>query len=319
MAYKVRYMWHPTHLVSDLEACSKFFREVFNVTSVPVEANLPPREECPTYPRDYSILTMIREVMFDCIDPLKYVVEGRQTFESVDAPGHGHLSGFGLAVDGADELYKACVANGIRSTDQANRLGSPNRPPVTGFKPATLFFTLPETTGLRYQIYARAATGPPHPRVDPEWTLPPVSADDPLSLEFCSHHTILSSNPAKALNFLVGILHGRVIHQGCNELLETDSTYIALGDGVYEVAVPTRAGSFAARDLRFNAPFAFDTYHALTWKVADLSKVRRHLEAKNIPLLMQDEHTLVTDPKHTIGVPWGFTDRKVPGDLRLSP
>ncbi|KIX98598.1 uncharacterized protein Z520_05899 [Fonsecaea multimorphosa CBS 102226] len=314
MAYEVRYMWHPTHKVTDLKACEKFFQDVFNLESTPVEANLPPKEECPTYPRDYSILTMIREVMFDCVDPTKYVVEGRQSLEDVDEPGH--LFCFGLAVDGADEIYKVCIDHGIRSTDQANRLGSLKKPPITGFKNATLFFTLPESAGLRYQIYPVSATGPPDPRAEPGWKLPPVAENDPLALEFCSHHTILSANPVKAFNFLIGILKGRIIHQGRNELLETDSTYISLGDGVYEVAVPTRAGSFAAEDLKFNAPF--DTYHALTWKVKDLAKVRRHLEDKKIPLLMQNEHMVVTDPKYTIGVPWGFTDQKVPGDLRLS-
>lgn len=307
-------MWHPTYKVTDLKACEKFFRDVFNCESIPVERNLPPKEEAPNYPRDYSILTMIREVLFDSVDPKKYVVDGRQSLEDVEEP---HLFCFGWAVDGADEIYKVCIENGIRSTDQANRLGSLKKAPVTGFKNATLFFTLPESAGLRYQIYPYEATGPPDPRIEPDWKLPPVSESDPLALEFCSHHTILSANPTKALNFLVGILKGRIIHQGRNQLLETDSTYIALGDGVYEVAVPTRAGSFAAEDLKFNAPF--DTYHAITWKVRDLAKVRRHLEAKAIPLLMQNDHMLITDPKYTIGVPWGFTDILTPGDYRLSP
>jgi hypothetical protein len=308
-------MWHPTHLVADLDACEKFFQDVFNLESIPVEANLPPKEECPGYPRDYSILTMIREVMFDCVDPTKYVVEGRQSLEDVDDPGH--LFCLGLAVDGADEIYKVCLENGIRCTDQAGRLGMRRKPPITGFKNTTLFYTLPESAGLRYQIYPQDATGPPDPRGDPGWTLPPVSESDPLAIEFCSHHTILSSNPVKAFNFLIGILKGKIIHQGRNELLETDSTYISLGDGVYEVAVPTRAGSFVAGDVKWNKPF--DTYHSLTWKVRDLAKVRKHLEVKKITLLMQNDHVVVTDPKHTIGVPWGFTDQKVPGDLRLSP
>jgi catechol 2,3-dioxygenase-like lactoylglutathione lyase family enzyme len=315
MAYKVRYMWHPTHLVTDLAACENFFQDVFGLESIPVEVNLPPKEECPTYPRDYSILTLIREVMFDCVDPTKYVVEGRQSLEDVDAPGHPFC--FGVAVEGADEIYKVCIDNGIRCTDQANRIARLKKPPVTGFKNATLFFTLPESAGLRYQIYPIEATGYPDPRTEPGWKLPPVSEKDPLALEFCSHHTILSSSPVKAFNFLIGILKGKIIHQGRNELLETDSTYISLGDDVYEIAVPVRAGSIAAKDVTWNAPF--DTYHAITFRTADLAKVRQHLKAKNIPLLLQDEHTVVTDPKHTIGMPFGFTDRKLPGDLRLAP
>ncbi|RVX68680.1 hypothetical protein B0A52_07107 [Exophiala mesophila] len=315
MAYKVRYMWHPTHMVTDLPACERFFQDVFNLESIPVEANLPPKEECPTYPRDYSILTLIRDVMFDSVDPTKYVVEGRQNLDDVDAPGHPLC--FGLAVEGADELYKTFVENGIRSTDQANRVARRNKAPITGFKNATLFFTLPESAGLRYQFYPVEATGYPDPRAEPGWKLPPVSKDDPLALEFCSHHTILSLDPTKAFNVFIGILKGKIIHRGRNELLETDSTYISLGSDVYEIAIPTRAGSFAADDVKWNAPF--DTYHGITFRTADLAKVRRHLEAKRVPLLLQNDHMIITDPKHTIGVPWGFTDNKIPGDLRLAP
>ncbi|KIM94676.1 hypothetical protein OIDMADRAFT_60453 [Oidiodendron maius Zn] len=313
MAYQIDYMWHPTHKSNDIVAAEKFFKDVFDRPSLPVEVCLPPTELSPGYPRDYSILTPIQEVMFDCIDPKKYVVEGRQTFEDVSTP---HLFCLGWAATGVEEIYKVCVEHGIRSTDQANRLGSSTAPPVTGFSTNDpLFFTLPESTGLRYQIYPLSASGPPHPQGVKGWKLPPVRETDPLSLEFCSHHTILTSNPIKGLNFLVGILKGKIIHKGRNELLETDSTYISLGDGVYELAVPTRAGSFAAEDLKFNWPF--DTYHSLTYKVQDLKKAERHLKDKNIRMLFSNENTIITNPEDTIGIPWGFTDKLTPGDFRL--
>ncbi|OCK83030.1 hypothetical protein K432DRAFT_402362 [Lepidopterella palustris CBS 459.81] len=312
MAYKINHMWHPSYKVTDLVATEKFFKDVFGRDSFPVEQYLPPKELAPNYPRDYAILTMIQEVLFDSIDPKKYVVEGRPTYEEVDTP---HLFCLGFAAEGVEEIYKVCIANGIRSTDQANRLGSSKQPPITGFSKAPIFFTLPESTGLRYQIFPLSATGPPDPRADPGWKLPPVSDSDPLSLEFCSHHTILTSDPVKGLNFLVGILKGRIIHQGRNQLLETNSFYISLGDGVYELAVPTRAGSFAAEDIKFNAPF--DTYHSVTWKVRDLSRVEEHLASKNIRTLLRNDNTIVTNPEDTIGIPWGFTDKLVPGDYRL--
>jgi len=312
MSYKINHMWHPSHKVTDLAAAAKFFKEVFGRDSIPVESCLPPKEEAPTYPRDYGMFTMIQEVLFDSIDPKKYVVEGRQTYEDVEKP---HLFCFGWAATGCEEIYRVCIENGIRSTDQANRIASVKQPPVSGFNKHPLFFTLPEATGLRYQIWPLEATGPPDPRVEPGWKLPAVSASDPLSIEFCSHHTVLTREPAKGLNFLVGVLKGKIIHQGRNLLLETDSTYIALGDGVYELAVPTKAGTLAAEDIKFNAPF--DTYHSLTWKVKDLKKVEDHLRLKNVRILLQNENSIVTNPEDTIGIPWGFTDKVVPGDHRL--
>jgi hypothetical protein len=306
-------MWHPSHKTNlDLAVAEKFFKEIFGRESTSVEKGLPPKEQAPNYPRDYAILTLIGEVLFETFDVKKYVVEGRQTFEDVDEP---HLGSFGWAVEGIEELYKVCIANGIRSTDQASRLGSSKQVPVTGFSKTPIFFTLPESTGLRYQLYPVSGTASFDARTTPGWKIPPVSSSDPLSLEFCSHHTILTQNPVKGLNFLVGILHGKIIHKGYNEVLETDSTYISLGDGVYELAVPLKEGSFAAKDLKHNAPF--DTYCSITWKVKDLKKVTEHLASKNIRILLRDEDSIVTNPEDTIGVPWGFSCKLVPGDNRL--
>ncbi|KAM5359776.1 hypothetical protein ACJZ2D_014209 [Fusarium nematophilum] len=116
-----------------------------------------------------------------------------------------------------------------------------------------------------------------------------------------------NSNPKKVLNFMVGILHATIIHTGWSVLLETGSIYIAQGDGVYEIAVTTRIGSMAAEDMQFNAPFG--THHSNTWKVKDLGKVDRHLEAMGVRIILQDGNTIVTKPADTIGEPWGFPGR----------
>jgi hypothetical protein len=312
MTYKIDRLWHTSFKATDLAACEKFFKDVFGRDSVPVEECLPPKEEAPNYPRDYAILTMIQEVLFESVDPQKLIVDGRCTYEPVASP---HLYGVALAGEGVEEIYKVCIENGIRSTDQGNRIASASKAPVTAFSDHVCFFTLPESAGLRYQIYPLEATCHPDPRATPGWKLPAVSDSDPLDIEFCSHHTIVTADAVKALNFLVGILHGKVIHTSRNALLETDSHYISLGDGVYEVAVPTKNGSFAAEDLKFNKPF--DTYHSLTWKVRSLDKVAKHLASKNIRILLRDQHTIITNPEDTIGVPWGFTDKLIPGDHRL--
>ncbi|OAG35332.1 hypothetical protein AYO21_10472 [Fonsecaea monophora] len=313
MTYKVLHMWHPSHKVLDLAAAERFFKDVFGRDSEPVERHIPPKEQAPEYPRDYAVLTPIQEVLFDSIDPKKYVVEGRKPYDDVTKP---HLHGLGWVVEGAEEIYQTCLKHVIRSTDQVNRLGSPDKPPVVGFSKSPCFFTLPEVTGLRYQIYPVSATEGADPRAEPGWSVPPLSESDPLSLEFCSHHTVLTCNPEQGKRFLVDILRGRIIHQGRNEILETDSTYIALGDGVYELAVPTRDGSFAAEELKHHDVAPFDSYISLTFKVKDLAKVEKHLAAMKIRTLVRDQHTITTDPEDTIGVAWGFTDKLVPGDPR---
>ena len=61
-----------------------------------------------------------------------------------------------------------------------------------------------------------------------------------------------------------------------------------------------------------------DSYHAITFKVADLDKVRRHLATVGVGLRSDTEMFVVTDPKTSMGVPWGFTSETIPGDDRMS-
>ena len=110
---------------------------------------------------------------------------------------------------------------------------------------------------------------------------------------------------------MVDVLGGRVIHEGRNDARGTASTYVRLADGTQEIAVPD-AGTAAHADLATTLPR--DCYHAITFKVADLDKTRRHLEAEGISLRVDVGSMIVTDPKTSMGVPWGFASEAVPGD-----
>lgn len=311
MSYQVIRNFHPSHKVTNLHEAEQFFQQVFGSESIPIAKYLPPKEAAPQYPRDYSILTPIADVLFDCLDPSRYVVEGRQTYEGVS---ESHLFCFAFAVEGIEELYKTLIAHGIRSTDQANRLGNSKGPPCSGFSSRPLFFTLPESTGLRYQISSIHSIGSLDRRSHPDWRMP--TSNGPLGIEYCAYHTILTKDVKKQLRFLVDILHGTVIHHAYNELLDVESVFVALADGVYELATPVTEGSFAMTDSKFNSPF--DTYHSLTWKVHDLVATEGHLAANNVAILFRNEDTIITDPGSALGIPWGFTSKNVPGDMRSS-
>ena len=56
-----------------------------------------------------------------------------------------------------------------------------------------MFFTPPDQVGLRYQ-FLPVFPMPHDPRLDPRWTLPPVSDEDPLLVKHLSHHTILTDD-----------------------------------------------------------------------------------------------------------------------------
>jgi len=315
LMYKVARMYHPSHRTTSIPGVEAFFRNVFGRESINMLTIRPePDPAHPEYPRDYSTFTAISDVWFDSIDPTRYVIDGEQRYEDV-TESHLHGTGWAVHQDGIEELYQTLVANGIRCTDQANRLAAPDKAPRASFSTAQLFFTLAEDTGLRYEFYPAKRINTYDPRTDPSWTLPPLSEDDPLGIEFCSHHTVLTTDLPRATRLLVDILGGVVLHETHDDLFGTDSTFVALADGIFELATPTREGSYTMVDWKRNAPE--DTYHAITWKVRDLDRVARHLEAQHIRILAQDDSTLVTQPEDAIGVPWRFTAEVVPGDTRV--
>jgi catechol 2,3-dioxygenase-like lactoylglutathione lyase family enzyme len=308
--FRVTMMYHPSHHVTDLTAAERFFEDVFGRASTPLASMMrdaPPRDG---YPTDYSTFTPIQDVLFDTIDPKRYVLLGKQRYKAVDEP---HLKGFGWYVEGMPELYQALRRAGITVINQVDEIAEGDEMPTAAGSPMPLFFSVPENIGLRYELFPQIPF-PLDPRVAAEgWTLPPVSDDDPLGIERASHHTVLTTRPERALKLVVDTLGGDVIHEGRNDVLGATSTFVFLGDSVLEYAVPDE-GTFAHADLQRDLPN--DTYHSITWKVADLDRVERHLADRGVAILQRSANAIVTDPKTSLGVPWGFTTELVEGDPR---
>lgn len=212
-------------------------------------------------------------------------------------------------MNGIEDLWSELRRQKIRGMDQRNRVIEGDGPP-RDVSATPIIFTLPEDTGLIYEFCVYSS------RLDPRGD-PPVAAvgpSDPLGIECCSHHTVLTDRPERAQRLLVDVLGGQITYRGRNELLETQSTYIALADGVVELARPVDEGSAAMQTWRKRAPH--DTYYSLAWKVRDLDAVGHHLKVSGVGLQARTPTALLTDPADSIGVAWGFTSALSPGDAR---
>jgi catechol 2,3-dioxygenase-like lactoylglutathione lyase family enzyme len=307
--FRVEMMYHPSHHVLDLSEAERWFELVFGRPSTSLASmrrGSPPR---PGYPSDYSTFTPIADVLFDTIDPTRYVLLGVQRYPSIEEP---HLKGFGWYVDGMAELYRALRAAGIRVVSQLDEVAAADDPPVAAGSSMPLYFSLPEDVGLRYEFIPTIPFAP-DPRTAPDWSLPPVSEDDPLGIECCSHHTVLTDRPERALRLVVDVLGGTIFHDGRDEAREWSSLCVRLADSVIEFAAAPD-GTAAHDDWLKDAPN--DTYHAITWKVADLDRASHHLAACGVRVRSRSDHTIVTDPATSLGVPWGFTTTLKPGDPR---
>ena len=124
---------------------------------------------------------------------------------------------------------------------------------------------------------------------------------------------MLTSHPERALRLAVDVLGAEIIHEGRDDVVGASATFVFLGDGVLEYAVPD-PGTLAHADLQRDLPN--DTYHGITWKVADLDRVERHLAANDVDIRQRTDATIVTHPTTSLGVPWAFTTSLLPGDPR---
>jgi hypothetical protein len=232
--FSVTRMFHPSHHVTDLEETEEWFQRVFGRTSSPLATmsrGRPPREG---FPSDYSTFTLIADVLFDSIDPKRYVLLGEQRYATVDTP---HLKAIGLYVDDMVSCFRTLRRLGIRAINQLDELAQGDEPPTAAGSPMPLFFTVPEDAGLRYELFP-AIPFPLDPRLAEGWHLPTAEQTDPLRIERSAQHTVLTGNLERATRFAVEAMGGSVIHQGRNDARATTSTFIHLADSILEYAVP---------------------------------------------------------------------------------
>ncbi len=309
----VKMAFHPTFHVLSLDDQEDFFRRVFGRTSekmMTMPKNDPPLP--PDLPDHYSRVCMIADVLIDTVQPTRYIMQGEQKMADVD---HTVLQNIGWYVDDINETFTALKRNGILIMSQFGEPATGDTPPDVsqgGGGGMKMFFTDPDERGLRYQFLPWFPL-PVDPRSKPDWVLPPVSDDDPLGIERCSHHVILTEQPERATKLLVDALGGTVIHEGRDEARAITGPYVHLADAVFHFGVPD-AGTPAAAALAEKLPA--DKYHAMTWKVVDLDRVAKHLEAQGVKIASRSEDTIITDPATSIDTPWGFTTRSVQGDPR---
>ena len=294
-------LYHPSHHVPDLDEAEDFFARVFGRASTRLSALSTPDRSLP----DYSTFTPIADVLFDCIDPDRYVVAGERRYATVERPV---LKAMGWYVEGLTSLHRELCRHGFTVVDQLDRVCESAEPPTAVGSPMPLCFTTPADAGLRHELLPPIPF-PLDPRMQEGWELPAVSAQDPLGIVRCAHHTILTSDTDRAVRLTVEVFGGTVVDRGRDEVLGATTTSVRLADAVLRYAVPDPGGPLREGIDAGGA----DSYHSITWQVVDLGRVERHLRTCGVGIAAHDDDLLLTEPDTSLGIPWGFTTR---GTLR---
>jgi catechol 2,3-dioxygenase-like lactoylglutathione lyase family enzyme len=306
--FALRAMFHASLRTPDIGQVERWFARVFARPSVPFDELLGPSPD-PLNPDGHSTATVIEDLLVASTDPRCYLRDGVQCYPLADRP---RLSGFGWYVDGVEQLYGLVRDLGYPIVDERGAFVDRDEPPAVGGGEVPMFWLDPEVAGLRYQ-FLPAVPFPTDPRVAPGWEPPRLADDDPLGIIRCSHHTVLTAEPKRAVRLFADLLGGTVIHEGRDEVRGLESVYLWIADAVYEFAVPDK-GTPAHADWPPGIPR--DTYHAITFQVRDLDQVAQHLAGQGVRLQSRTEHCIVTEPRTSLGVPWGFVTALLPGDLR---
>jgi catechol 2,3-dioxygenase-like lactoylglutathione lyase family enzyme len=307
--FRVTRMYHPSLHAPDLGEVESWFERVFGAKSTNIYETFKGRDNG-NYPTNYSTFTPIADVLMDTIAPTLYVLNGEQKYASVDTP---HLKTIGWFDDNPEAVYQALRGAGIAMVDQFGKAAeSEEAPRSAGSGAMPIYFTTPGSAGLRHEFLPDFPFGLDH-RNAPDWKLGVVAVGDPIGVERHAYHTLLTDNPQRALHTLVDALGGTVIGEGRDESVGASATYVFLGDTILQLAVPDE-GTAAYGDWTTTAPN--DTYHSITFKVADLDRAADHLTSQGVGIRSRTADTLVTDPETSINIPWGFTTGLVPGDPR---
>ena len=307
-SFRITRMYHPSFHAPDLGEVEAWFERVFGATSTNIYETFKGRDNG-DYPTNYSTFTPLADVLMDTIAPTLYVLKGVQQYASVDRP---HLKTIGWFDDNPEAVYQALRAADVAMVDQFGKPAEGETAPRSaGSGAMPIYFTTPESAGLRHEFLPDFPFKLDH-RNAPGWAAG-TAPEGPLGLIRCAYHTLLTDNPKRALRTLVDALGGSLIHEGRDEVIGASASYVQLSDTVLQLAVPDE-GTAAHADWTTTAPN--DTYHSLTFQVADLDAAAAHLTAQGVGIRARTADSLVTDPDTSIGVPWGFTTGRVPGDTR---
>jgi hypothetical protein len=293
--------FHFIHMTKDLTGLDAWYDDVFTVKRGWMDHGYMAEEV-----RDASLISLADT----CIEPLApaFRIDGWDSM-----PLGRFFNRFGsrwesIAVycDDVTEVWQACTDNKIRVFLNGGIVAT-ERPDAD----CRAVFTHPRDTIGKMQFtasYLMSGDARFKPGYDPNWW----REHHPTGLERLAYATAITSDLERAKHIYVDVFGGELLHVTDSTLTGTSSAYVALGETVIELAMPTIKGTYASDDLERNG----EMHHALTFKVSDLEKANKYLATKGVKSVARDDQTVLYDPETTMGAFFRLTTWSVPNDPR---
>lgn len=294
--FRIGKLFHLTHVVSDLDAVDQWYDEVFAVCRF-YRAYMKPAV------REASLLTI-----GDCVmEPVQLArVPGAE-----QSPIGKFYARFGQRfhsiawyVDNVQELFAALSTHNIRLYDLVGKV-------VKEPQGKLAVWTHPKDTHvlLEFAVIEKFSIDA---RLQPGWSAAFWREQHPLGIERASHITVLVQDLREAQALYQDVLGGKLLHKE-ETPGQKRSAFFAVGDDtVIEAAQPLSAASPEGRDLEQ----AGEGIYAVTFKTKELKRAADFLQAKKQRIAWQGPESLVLNRDDAFGMVIGFTQRRIPNDLR---
>jgi catechol 2,3-dioxygenase-like lactoylglutathione lyase family enzyme len=295
--FKIGKIFHLTHLVNDLDACDRWYDEVFAV-------NRFYRGYEKLAVRDASLIA-IGELVMEPLSLAKVPEAEKSPIGKFKARFGQRFHSIAWYAEDLPDLAEQFARHDVR---MFNLIGNPVKLPL---KPGSAIWTQPrQTHGLLE--FAEIPEFTTDSRLQPAWSSVFWRERHPLGIERASHITVLVTDLSRALTLYRDVLLGRLLHEQ-ERAGESKSAFVSVGeDTIVELLQPLSAATPEGRDL---AQYGDGTY-AITFKTINLSKAVEFLRSKKQRIETQSGDSVVLNKDDTFGMVVGFTERAIPNDPR---
>lgn len=291
-------IFHLIHMTGDLPALEAWYDDVFSVRRGWLDHHYLEWER-----RDASLVALADVI----IEPLAPSFRDNDWEEFPLGRFYNrfgnHWHSIAWYCDDVVPYWEKLRANNIRILGTAG--STSDTPPA----PSSTLFTHPRDTIAQLEIQGPLEMFDSDPRVqadyDPLWWL----TNHPLGLYGLSYTTLLAKDLDRAKHVFVDVLGGSLLEESESDLTGTSDVYVRVGESVVQLSRPVRSGTIADADMESNG----EIHHAACFRVADLDKTEEYLASKGIKTADRDDHTILSDPATTHGVPFRWTTRVIPG------
>jgi catechol 2,3-dioxygenase-like lactoylglutathione lyase family enzyme len=292
---KIGKEFHLLHVVSDLNAADEWYDRIFSVRR---------------FVRNYmkaamrkASLVLIGDFVMEPAQPVQSPGWEKSALGKFYGRYGQHFHSIAWYVDDLRQTSIELDQHKIRMFDM---VGNPVKEATRG----DAVWTHPQDTHAAFE-FAVAPKFFIDPRLQPGWSIEFPRDRHPLGIERASHLTVLFRNLDDARDVYEKALGGTLIHRADSS--QKRSMFFAVGeDTVIEAVQPVSASSAEGQDLER----AGEGIYSVTFKTRNLSRAAEHLQAHNQRIEFDGANTLTINRDDAFGMVIGFTDRKIPNDLR---